>query len=399
ALPVHRDGLGLDRDAALPLERVRIEVLRLDVAVGDRVRQHEDAVGQRGLAVVDVGHDAEISDLVDAHEELSVRELYTEGLDLRRGGLPDFAGFEFARRPERRAEPARVVAGDLRRLDADLSAEDIEDLAIRGLADPFEKKLAGERHAAREDHDVGVEGLDRVGDAGREPLDGPVDDGERLRGAVLGGVEAVLGGAAAVLLRHGGGGGELFDAALLAAPAGGAVRVDDRVAERAGGAGRADPQIAVQHDAAAHAGPQRVEYQTPRAAARAGDHLAPGGAVRVVFHVRGHPEPVAQHLGEADVDPARQVVRLHQDPALEVERAGDARAGGAHVAGLLLQRFGRLADPLDRVLGSEVGPRGDRDRPLDFARPRADAEFDERSAEINAQEEVGHAVRGRFNQK
>src|SRR5690348_16416571 len=66
-LPVLRrvlagDGVGLDGDAALPLEIHVVEDLGLHVAVGYRLRQLEEAVRQRGLAVVDVGHDREIAD-------------------------------------------------------------------------------------------------------------------------------------------------------------------------------------------------------------------------------------------------------------------------------------------------------------------------------------------------
>ena len=51
--------------------------------------------------------------------ELSVREVVRNGLGLRGGGLPDFARLELAGGPERGAQPAGVVAGDLRGLDAD----------------------------------------------------------------------------------------------------------------------------------------------------------------------------------------------------------------------------------------------------------------------------------------
>src|SRR5690349_15267413 len=110
--------------------------------------------------------------------ELSVRENSTESLGFRGGGLPDFARLELADRPERGAEPARVVAGNLGGLDADLVAEDVEDLPLHALADLVEEEVAGQRHAAREDHDVGVEHLDRVRHADGEAFDGPVDDRE-----------------------------------------------------------------------------------------------------------------------------------------------------------------------------------------------------------------------------
>ena len=67
ALPRDAHGLRLDRDAALPLELHRVEQLLPHLAAGDRVRQLEDAVGQRRLPVVDVGDDREVADLGLVH--------------------------------------------------------------------------------------------------------------------------------------------------------------------------------------------------------------------------------------------------------------------------------------------------------------------------------------------
>ena len=67
ALPGDAHGLGLDRDPALALELHRVEHLRAHVAAGDRVGQLEDAVGQRRLAVVDVGDDREVADAALLH--------------------------------------------------------------------------------------------------------------------------------------------------------------------------------------------------------------------------------------------------------------------------------------------------------------------------------------------
>ena len=63
----HAHRLRLDRDAALALEVHRVEQLRAHLARGDRVRQLEDAVGQRRLAVVDVGDDREVADVRLVH--------------------------------------------------------------------------------------------------------------------------------------------------------------------------------------------------------------------------------------------------------------------------------------------------------------------------------------------
>ena len=67
ALPAHTHRLGLDRDAALALQLHRVQHLLAHIALGDGVRQLEDAVGQRRLAVVDVGDDREVADLALVH--------------------------------------------------------------------------------------------------------------------------------------------------------------------------------------------------------------------------------------------------------------------------------------------------------------------------------------------
>ena len=67
ALPVDADVLGLDRDAPLALEVHRVEVLRPHVAGVDGAGELEDAVGERALAVVDVGDDREVADAGEVH--------------------------------------------------------------------------------------------------------------------------------------------------------------------------------------------------------------------------------------------------------------------------------------------------------------------------------------------
>ena len=56
------DGVGLDRDAALALEVHRVEHLRFHFARLERAGHLEEAVRERGLAVVDVGDDGEVAD-------------------------------------------------------------------------------------------------------------------------------------------------------------------------------------------------------------------------------------------------------------------------------------------------------------------------------------------------
>ena len=75
ALPGDPHGLGLDRDPALALELHRVEHLRAHVPAGDRVGHLENAVGERRLAVVDVGDDREVADLALLHCRGSVAAL------------------------------------------------------------------------------------------------------------------------------------------------------------------------------------------------------------------------------------------------------------------------------------------------------------------------------------
>ena len=67
ALPAHANGLRLDRDSALALEVHRVEHLRAHVATRHGVRELEDAVRERRLAVVDVRDDREVADPVLGH--------------------------------------------------------------------------------------------------------------------------------------------------------------------------------------------------------------------------------------------------------------------------------------------------------------------------------------------
>ena len=65
-LPLHRAVLGADGDAALALEVVAVHDALVDVRVlAEHVRGAEDAVDQRGLAMIDVGDDRQVADLVD----------------------------------------------------------------------------------------------------------------------------------------------------------------------------------------------------------------------------------------------------------------------------------------------------------------------------------------------
>ena len=64
----HADRVGLDGDAALALEVHGVEDLGLHLARGERSGELQQAVGQRGFAVVDVRDDREIADVGGVHE-------------------------------------------------------------------------------------------------------------------------------------------------------------------------------------------------------------------------------------------------------------------------------------------------------------------------------------------
>ncbi len=57
------DGVGLDGDAALALDVHRVEELLLHVALGHGAGELDQPVGERGLAVVDMGDDGEVADM------------------------------------------------------------------------------------------------------------------------------------------------------------------------------------------------------------------------------------------------------------------------------------------------------------------------------------------------
>ena len=56
-------GFGFDGDATLALEIHSIEHLRGHLALAERPRKLEQSVGERGLTVIDVGDDGEVSNV------------------------------------------------------------------------------------------------------------------------------------------------------------------------------------------------------------------------------------------------------------------------------------------------------------------------------------------------
>ena len=67
------DGLGLDGDAALALQVHSVQVLLAHLALGHRMGEIQEPIGQGRLAVVDVRHDAEVADKGLIHGTASVR--------------------------------------------------------------------------------------------------------------------------------------------------------------------------------------------------------------------------------------------------------------------------------------------------------------------------------------
>ena len=69
----HGDRMALDGDAALLFQIHRVEVLLGEHALRHRVGVFQQAVGQRGFAMIDVGNDAEITSKRDVHAGRQMR--------------------------------------------------------------------------------------------------------------------------------------------------------------------------------------------------------------------------------------------------------------------------------------------------------------------------------------
>ena len=105
-------GLRLDRDPALALEVHRVEHLRLHFRRVDGAGELEDAVGQRRLAVVDVGDDREVADVV--HGRVGSMASRRAGPVVRGGGLRAGHGSvlgPLATAPPARESPTRPAPG------------------------------------------------------------------------------------------------------------------------------------------------------------------------------------------------------------------------------------------------------------------------------------------------
>jgi hypothetical protein len=60
----HLDGVAFDRDPALALQIHVIQGLVLHIAIGDRVGMLEEPIGQGAFAVVNVGDNTKIADVL-----------------------------------------------------------------------------------------------------------------------------------------------------------------------------------------------------------------------------------------------------------------------------------------------------------------------------------------------
>ena len=108
-----RDGAGLDGDAPLLLDVQVVEQLLVELPLGDRPGLEQQLVGQRALAVVDVGHDGEVPYELRVHRGGNLR-VRSGGADTTRaagdGRRPggDAASYRRAgRRSRRRPSPPR----------------------------------------------------------------------------------------------------------------------------------------------------------------------------------------------------------------------------------------------------------------------------------------------------
>ena len=82
---IQRDRMRLDGDAALALQIHGIEHLRLHLAVFEAAANLDEAVCQRRLAVVNVGDDGEVADVLDIGHSGSARMFLQGAHSVSRG--------------------------------------------------------------------------------------------------------------------------------------------------------------------------------------------------------------------------------------------------------------------------------------------------------------------------
>ena len=106
------DRIGLDGDAAFALDIHGVQHLGLHVAFGDGAGQLDQPVGQRGFAVVDMGHDREIADQGQLGHGAAIQGRHAREKRISQGRWrgcrrPGFPSFSLAARRCRRGSGAR----------------------------------------------------------------------------------------------------------------------------------------------------------------------------------------------------------------------------------------------------------------------------------------------------
>ena len=153
-----------------------------------------------------------------------------------------------------------------------------------------------------------------------------------------------------------------LEAPALPAHAGTSAPLDADVTELPGVAGRAAMQSPAQHQSGAHTRRHREVDEVPDALPRTEAPLGQRRRVRVVLHVRRHPEAPGRLLAQRHALPAWQVGRRHQAARLEVERPGGGDAHGLDPLGaepgLHDQGLGLLEEAREVGLGIPRGRRG-----------------------------------------
>jgi hypothetical protein len=155
-----------------------------------------------------------------------------------------------------------------------------------------------------------------------------------------------------------GAGDERLEATAVATAADRALRIDQNVADLPRDAARATERAPVEDEARADAGREAQVGHHVGPAAGPERRLAEGADVGVVVEVDRQPEPRLHLGGGVEADPAGQDrLRVHE-PALAVDRARQAHAGGEHAAardaGLLNQLGDQPGGGVERVLRGGV---------------------------------------------
>ena len=109
-----RRGLRLDGDAALALDFHRVEHLRFHLPVGEAAAALDQAIGEGRFAMVDVGDDRKIADLIHAHSERGTKTLNNGGSD--RNDRTSLGDHDFRGGKRRRGRPKKRHVESMTRL-------------------------------------------------------------------------------------------------------------------------------------------------------------------------------------------------------------------------------------------------------------------------------------------